>query len=391
MSDQEMQFADPDWKPTSSLEQGKQGRQNQAPYTPRPINDAWREPPQAPYVEAPDETLDQGDLPPYTGYAGSMPAQEQPYQYQSQQKPYYRRRRRSPWLWIILLILLFALFGGGFSSLGSLGQKDALLSRNYTISSGTPTIVINDPSGDIHVQQGATNAVNIQADRRAGLFDDPNNIQVKFIKDGNTIDVTVGTGYGFLSDRSVEFTVTVPQNVNLQLQTSSGDISVDNIQGQANLSATSGDITANNDVFSPSSSLQAISGDVNTRLDTFSDSTAISTSSGDINLDHDALQGHEKFNTTSGDINFVGSVAANGIYQFNTTSGDIDIALLQNPSFTVDAQTTSGNINADDYPGIQVQQNNFGSGSTATGSVGSSPYAQLILRATSGDITLHQS
>jgi hypothetical protein len=387
MSDQDMQFADPDWQPTSSLA-GRE-KQGPAPYPPRPINDAWRDRSQVPFVEAPDEAQQQGNLPPYAGYAGSIPAQEQPYQYQFQQKPSYRRRRRGPWLWIILMILLFSLFGGGFSSLGSLGQKDDIQNQAFTVS-GIPTIVINDPNGDIHVQQGTTNTVNIQTDRRAGFFDNPKNIQVNITPSGNTINVTVNTGSGFLSDRSVEFTVTVPQNVDLQLQADSGDISVDNVQGLANLSTTSGDIEASNDVFSAASSLQSNSGDVNTRQDTFSDSTAINTTSGDINLDHDALQGNEQFNTTSGDISFVGTVADGGTYQFNASSGDIDIALEQPSSFTVNAHTASGDIDADDFPSIQVQDNNSGSGSTATGSVGSPPYAQINLTTTSGDINLHQ-
>src|SRR5579864_4629150 len=137
MSDQDMQFADPDWRPTSPLAgnssaQGKQASASptpNAPYTPRPINDAWRE--QAP-VEIPAEPRQGGAS--YTGYAGSMPAQQQqPYQYQGMPMR-YRRRRRGPWLWIILVILLFSLLGGGFGSMASIGQKDLVEDHTFQVT-----------------------------------------------------------------------------------------------------------------------------------------------------------------------------------------------------------------------------------------------------------------
>ncbi len=397
MSDQDMQFADPDWKPTSSLvgNNGNQGKQDPSatPYLPRPVNDAWREQAQTPVVETPGDPREVNGMPPYAGYAGyagSMPSQQQPYQSYQAQSARYRRRRRGPWLWIILLILLISLMGGGFGSLANIGQKDVVEAQTFqTIE--TPTIILHETNGDIQVQQGSS--LSIQADKRAGFFDDPSNIQVNYKQLGDTINVDVNTGGGFfLSDKSVNFTITVPQNVNLELVTDSGNISVDNIQGQAKLSTASGDISANNDIFFASSSLQTVSGDVNTAQDTFSGGTGIGTTSGDIHLDHDTLlQGSEKFNTTSGSIDFAGTVDPNGSYQFNAVSGDISIDLLNNTSFRVSAQTTSGSINADDFPSITVQDNSHGPGSSATGSVGSPPSARFTLQTVSGDITLHQN
>jgi hypothetical protein len=398
MSDQDMQFADPDWKPTNSQagNNGAQGKQQPEPapasaqFQPRPINDAWREQPAA--VEAPAESYQRGydGLPPNISYPGSMPGIQSPYQYQPQQTR-YGRRRRGPWLWIILLILLFSLFGGGLGSLGSIGQKNVVNDHFYNVT-GTPTIVLHETvAGDIHVQQGGSaSSLDIQTNRQSGWFDDPNNIQVNIQQSGNTF--TVGTnsgGGGFLSNRNVDFTITVPQNANLDLQTDSGDISVNNVNGLATLSTNSGDISATADNFSANSSLQTTSGDVRASGDVLGDGTAITTTSGDIHLDNDTLQGSEKFNATSGDIDFNGTVDPKGIYQFEDVSGDITINLQQGQSYSVNAQTASGSINTDDSSPVQAQDNPTGPGQSATGTVGTAPFAQFNLSTQSGDITIH--
>ncbi len=395
MSDQEMQFADPDWKPTTPLAgnngaQGKQQPASSVPYQPRPINDAWRE--QAPAVETATESYQRGydGLPPNTGYPGSMPGLQPPYQNQPQQTR-YRRRGRGPWLWIILIILLFSLFGGGLGSLGNIGQKNVIKDNLYNVS-GTPTIVLRETDGNVHVQQGGNgSSLDIQTNKQSGWFDDPNNIQVSIQQSDNTITVNADTGGGgFLSDRSVDFTITVPQNVNLDLQTNSGDINVNNVNGLATLSTSSGNISATGDNFAARSNLQSTSGDVSTSGDTLGDSTAITTVSGDIHLDNDTLQGSEKFNATSGNIDFNGSVDPKGTYQFKVVSGDINIDLQQVQSYSVNAQTTSGSIHTGDSSPIQAQDNPTGSGSTASGTVGTPPFAQFNLSTTSGDITINQ-
>ncbi len=397
MSEQDMQFADPDWQPTGtfSSNNGTKGKQEAAisgtPPSPslnqpRPVNDAWRE--QAPSIETPGESYQKGynGLPPY---AGSIPIQEQPYHYQNQQTR-YRRRRHRPWLWVIVIILLFSLLGGGFSSLASVGQKNLIENQTFSNFTGMPTIVLHETSGNIQVQQGASSSsLTIQTDKHAGLFDDPGSIQVNYHQTASVINVDVNTGNGFLSDRSVDFTITVPQNVNLDLQTASGDISINNITGQATLTTASGDISALDDTFSANSSLHTSSGDVKTARDTFGDGTSISATSGDISMDQDTLQGSEKFNDTSGNIDFNGTIDANGRYQFDVISGDITIALQQTDNFSVSATSISGSINADDFPAIQVQDSNPGSNS-ASGSVGSTPSAQFILSTKSGDITIQQ-
>ena len=379
MSNQEMQFADPDWEPT------RPGQQSPI-YTPQPVNDDRRERSQQPVVEMPPA---QEEV--YSGYAGSQPEQfRQPPTYQYPQRSYGRRRHRA-WLWIIIIVLFFSLTGGGAGALGSLGQKSVTQEHTFNnLPAGTPTIVINEADGNIHVSRG--NSLNIEDVKHSGFFDDPNNINVKFDTSNNVITVTVDSGTSFLSERSVDFNVTVPDNANLQLKTTSGDISVDGANGDMTLITTSGNISTANDTFNGNATLNTTSGDIQSTNDTFSSGASVSTTSGDVSMNRDTLNGSAQVNATSGDIDFNGSIASSTTsnLSFTTVSGDIHVGLPANSSFSVQADTVSGSIDAGDFPSINVLDAHAGNGSHASGSAGSTGGPSINIGTTSGDITIHQ-
>ena len=118
MSNQEMQFADPDWKPSQKLGTNN-NQQEQEVYTPQPINNDSLE--QNKWGSAPSSTPQQEG---YTGlrpYAGQIPGQMQGGNYR--QRP-YSRRGRGPWFWIILAFIIFSLIGGGSRFGHSFGPGD---------------------------------------------------------------------------------------------------------------------------------------------------------------------------------------------------------------------------------------------------------------------------
>lgn len=380
MSNQEMQFADPDWEPT------RPGQQSPT-YTPQPINDDRRERLQPPVIEMPPSEEQT-----YGGYAAQPEQFSQPPSYHYPQRPYHRRRRRA-WLWIVIAILFISLMGGGASALGSIGQRSVTQEHAFNnLPAGTPTIIINEADGNIHVSRG--NGLNIEDVKQSSFFDDPNNISVKFDTTGNVITVNVDSGSGFLSSRSVDFNITVPDNANLQLKTTSGNISVENTSGAMTLTATSGNVTTTNDTFIGNANLSTTSGDIQAANDTFGGDASVSTTSGNISMEQDTLNGSAKVVNTSGNIDFNGTLASsttpNVSYQFNTVSGDINVGLPVGANFTVQADTTSGSIHAEDFPSINVLDTNQGSGSHATGNTGSTGGPLITIGTTSGDITIHQ-
>jgi hypothetical protein len=352
MSDQEMQFADPDWKPTRPLDKNK-AQQEQEVYTPQPIN-----------VEPQEQQRRQtpASLPDYQeGYAGpgaKLPPPQQteyplPGSYRDtapqgisgapfrQQRA--RRRGRSPWLWIIIAIIIIGFMSGGFGSAfrGFGFQNSVAEPHTFTVSNNQPTIIINDASG------------NIPKDEQVNYKQSPDGSSL-------TIDFTRGSG-------SVDFNVTVPDNSNVQLHTRSGNIDVEGVSGQISMSTGSGDITATNDTFSGSANL--------------------TTGSGEIVARQDQLNGPATLQTDSGNITFDGAINGNGNYQFTTGSGDIDATLNGNTPVKVNASTGNGSITSG-IPTVPAQ--NSDSGSTASGYIGSpNTSTQLKLQTNDGSINLN--
>ncbi len=234
MSNQEMQFADPDWKPSQKLD-AKTGTQEQETFIPEPINADARERWNTPLPPLPRQEMYTG-LPPY---AGATP--QQPVRGQYRQGP-YRRGGRGIWFWVILAFIIISLMGGGFGSVfnrfgdggdrfgGSQTSSSVEGPRFFKVSSSTPTVVINGDGGAITVQTSSdAHTVTIQDTGSPGFSGNPNDTQVNYTQspDGNTINASVqDNGQG-----SVDFTVTVPQGADLQLSTGSGDISFNGLIG----------------------------------------------------------------------------------------------------------------------------------------------------------------
>ena len=107
MSDQdmEMQFADPDWQPTSTR-QSSNARQ-QPPYVPLDVHDAPRQ-----QSDRPKDTYDRDKANTYGDYNQGYQANLSSHQYQeSAQMPRQQaRHRRGPWFWILTTIIVIILF-----------------------------------------------------------------------------------------------------------------------------------------------------------------------------------------------------------------------------------------------------------------------------------------
>jgi hypothetical protein len=340
MSNQEMQFADPDWKP-SQQPGSKTNPQEQEEYAPQPINTDYGE--QNKWKSAPPSPPQQ------EGYAGLRPYAG-PTQGQMQggnfgQRP-YRRRGRGPWFWIILAFIIISLASGGFRSISGPSFNPGRFGSSpiegkpidYQVS-GQATIVINDPNGNVTVTEGQSNTdVIIQAVNTNNFSGNPNDIQSNISQNANNITANV--------QDSVDLQVTVPQGAILNLQTESGDISVNGVNGQMTLKTNSGSISASNDFISGTSSLTS----------------------------------------NSSDITFDGTLGTGGSYQFQTGSnGSVDLTVSSASAFHVDATTNSGSI---DIPGVNAQNNK------ASGDVGASSQVKgtnVTINSDGGDINLHQN
>lgn len=340
-----MQFVDPEWQPIEQRVVNANQREQAAP-PPQPINANPREQPQWQTVPPPPP---QGYMGP--GYAGPQP--QMMWGRRDGPQPYRPYRRRSPWRWIIVLLIILALMGGGFGSIFGI-HHTVTETKNFSVNAGTTrpaVVVIHESTGEITVHAGsANNTVTIQATKDAGgFFGNPADIQVQYNQssDGNTINASANESSDFLSSASVNFDVTVPTDTNLLLQSNTGTIEVSNVTGQMELESNTGTITAS----------------------------------------HDILTGSSTFHTNTGSVNFSGSIST-GSYQFITNTGSVDLTLPANSNFHVDAKTDTGSVNTD-FPGLSVQHNTVGAELHADIGTNASQ-ATVTLTTNTGSVNLNQ-
>ena len=342
MQNQDMQFADPEWRPPQQTSSGP-GQQNS--FKPQPINIDL--PPRSFNTdprEQPQNTREYNEAGPYGDFGAQKIGTPQFGQKQN--------RRRSPWLWVIALLVIMALLGGGLG-LPRGGYHFSKIGSAHTFSVGAlPTIVINDDVGTIHVHTGGTNGnVLVQVtEANQGPGNNPDNGQVSYNQDSASNSVTVNThsGPGFFGSNSINLDVTVPTDSNLQIKTDTGEIDVSGITGQMSLSSGTG-------------SIHAV---------------------------QDSLSGQSVLKTDTGSVTFEGTIDPKGSYRFEANTGSVDVTLPGNSSFHVDASTDTGSINSD-FPGVNVQHGDF-TGASVHSDVGSSPGATVTLKTDTGSINLHQ-
>lgn len=368
MSDQEMQFADPEWQPPRQ----RRYTYKQAPYIPAAANDPPRQQTgdQTAASKESEETAD----PDYSrGYRAEQPG----YQYAQEQPAQRPRRWRRPRFWVILaaialLILFFSLLGEDFLAFWGVLLEIVVacgiialivmffiaFSRRHSVSStethtfsvGTqPKIILKEDVGTIRVHAGGEERqVVIQATKRSHILLG-DNIKVGYDQNTarNSITVKVNNGWSLFGKKWVDFDITVPRLTDLELKSDAGSISVDGICGQLSCATDAGSVKA----------------------------TGV------------RLRGHSKLKTDAGSVTFSGALDPTGSYQMTTDAGNVNITLPEDASFRLDAKTDVGTINSD-FP-LDIQRD-F-PGGKARCDIGFSPRPSLKLRTDVGTITIRQA
>jgi len=169
--------------------------------------------------------------------------------------------------------------------------------------------------------------------------------------------------------------VTLPSQIAVSLEATTGNIEVDGYSGQVSAKTDSGSITLNGDALSGSSVISSNSGDISLDHGSVSGTTDVSTINGSITLDHEDLSG--QFSTSvgaSGDIQFSGRLDPQGTYNFTSDQGSIDLTLPTDTSMHVQTSTGAGGSYSSDFPQ----------------STGKTPQATVNLKTTSGQMQIHK-
>jgi hypothetical protein len=370
MTNEEMQFADPEWQSpgqrSSALEQES--------FHPKPVN-APREENSARFSSHEGESDGESDY-----FAGYQARQNQQHAVPPRQQKRVRTRR---WFWIILVLVILTFFAGrpffiegsyfveGFVlenvvfGLGIIGilivviavfrsfskltfkNRSAVETRDFLVGN-RPTIIVNNGIGTIRVHSSAqSNQVRIQAMKHNKGWVNANNylpMQYDQRTEDNTIIVHSMHRWSIFGKNSVDYELTVPLIADLELKTDVGKIDVSNVIGQMKLASDAGSIHAT----------------------------------------HISLQGQSKLKSDVGSLNFSGSIDPQGTYKFLSDAGSINVTLPEDASFHVDASTDVGSIRCN-FP---IKDQSKFSHTKLKGKVGNPPYATLTLKTDVGSINL---
>ncbi len=215
-----------------------------------------------------------------------------------------------------------------------------VVKRSFTVSPNGRLDVDTD-MGSIRVRTWDRNVVDVEVRRDSRGSGNVLDFELAFNQNGNTVEVNGRGPRGIGGGRdgvSVQYLVTVPRRFNLDLETSGGNIEIDDLQGTADVSTAGGNL-----------SFGRISGSIDAR-----------TSGGNVSID--GSDGNVDVSTSGGNI------------RLGPTGG------------TVDVKTSGGNISVDEVGGTI---NAVTSGGQITARIAGQPTGHCLLKSSGGPITVY--
>ena len=252
--------------------------------------------------------------------------------------------------------------------------------------SGQSDLYVSTGSGNIHIGPGNGGQIHIIGHVHAGwsAFGDVNS-RIQHIvenppitQNGNTVRVGDITDHSLFNSISIDYDVTVPADVALNLHSGSGDVEINNAGRFVSAASGSGNVRARGthgplDLSSGSGDLQiddAGAGEVKAK-----------TGSGNIRVN--GFSGGFTARTGSGDIEAYGRLEGGGM--ITTGSGDVRLHLTPDSRFTLEGATGSGDIRVR-MPGIVAANSESSRHHLTTQVNGGGPALQI--RTGSGDIEI---
>lgn len=294
-------------------------------------------------------------------------------------------------LWIALLAPMIAWPGtAGLSA----SQREE---RTFKVS-GIPSVTVRNVSGNIEVTTWKQAEVKVEAAKSSEY------VAVEMSQVGDNIRIVTKSqarGFGVFATRgSVDYFITMPAEGNLEANTISGRVSVENLRGDILVETVSGDLDlrrlgkrlwgrcVSGDVVLSQGQvdvdLTTVSGDV-----TISDvegRLALGSVSGNLRILR-AEAPRVSLSTTSGDVELDTTLVKGGGYRITSHSGYIGLYVSKNASFELSASTFSGELETDLQLTITTPESGRRHGRSVRGTYGSGE-ASIDLQTFSGDIRI---
>jgi len=298
------------------------------------------------------------------------------------------------------LVVLFA------STFAAASTPQGHFEQTFQVS-GPVDLEVQTHSGDIIVRSGPAGSVVVRGKiyvsdrwsilpgvgfggRKEGVSEIEQHPPLR--QDGNSIHID----YVNVHDISVDYEITVPADTTVRAHTGSGDQTIEDIHGSADLQSGSGDMKLSR--LTGEIHLQTGSGDVRAREiagpvrggagsgdieveETGAGDVDLRTGSGNITVR--GIQGAFRAEAGSGDITAEG--AQTGAWEIRTGSGNVQVRLPANAAFDANISTSSGTLDVDAPITMTVQGRVQEMRKSIVGKVrGGGPL--LTLRTGSGDV-----
>jgi hypothetical protein len=220
---------------------------------------------------------------------------------------------------------------------------DNTFERTLSVSSQSD-LYVSTGAGDIHITPGSDNQIHIVGHVHAAwsAFGDVGSRIRRIVEnppitqDGNTVRIGE-TGGNIFNSISIDYDISVPNDVAMNLHSGSGDVVVDHVGRFLSASSGSGNVRAHG--IHGSTELDSGSGDLELEEEAAGDVKA-KTGSGDVVVH--GFNGAFIAKTGSGDITADGHLQ--GASTISAGSGDVKLHLTQDSRFTLEASTGSGDI-----------------------------------------------
>ena len=250
---------------------------------------------------------------------------------------------------------------------------------------GQADLYVSTGSGDITLHAGSDSQIHIVGRVHAGwaMFGDVQSRISRIIENppitqsGNAVRVGESNDHDLFNNISIDYDITAPASVALNLHSGSGDITIDHLGRYLSASSGSGDIRAHG--INGPAELGTGSGDIDLQ-ETGSGDIKTKTGSGDIKIH--GLNGGLMARSGSGEIQADGHLT--GAANLSSGSGGIHLHLTPDAHFNLEASTGSGDIRVN-FPGAPQQGDNSRHHLTAPINGGGPP---LEVRTGSGDVEI---
>ena len=220
----------------------------------------------------------------------------------------------------------------------------------FAVRAGT-RLELRNMNGDIVVRTWDRNSLRIQAEHSSR-----ERLDIGYA--GVVLKISATSRRG--APRDVDYILTVPAAMDLDLGSNHGDISIDGSTGRINIETIQGDVTVRGG--RSVVTLHSVSGDVHVgavrgRLEASSTNGEVmvddvegevyaETTNGDV-----MLRGIRSDNVTAatvnGDLVYRGTIGDNGHYRLSTHNGDVTVTVSAGTNATVTVSTFSGDFESD--------------------------------------------